>query len=88
MLTRLKAGRTLEDVLNAASEGADLSDMIHGGSAVLMADPGTTSDGRVMLDLVAGRTYLLVCMAKDNPDAPPNTRLGVRTSFFVAQMHP
>jgi len=84
ILTRLKAGTTLEDVLNGVREGADPDDFTEGGAVVLIAAAGTTSESRVMVDLIAGRTYALVCSFQDEPEAPPHFQLGMRTSFYVA----
>lgn len=84
ILRRLKAGTTLEDVLRAVSEGADSGDFTEGGAGILITAPSTTSASRVTVDLIAGRTYVLVCSLQDGPDAPSHQKLGMRTSFYVA----
>jgi hypothetical protein len=79
ILTRLKAGITLDNVLEGIRQ-----EFTEGGASVLIADAGSTSDIRVLVDLLPGRTYALVCNFQDQPDAPPHIQLGMRKTFYVA----
>jgi len=83
VLVRLKAGMTMDDVMAAIRSGKDRDALMEGGPAVLIASPHRTSPSRLLVDLVAGRTYVLVCNFKDKPDAKPHVALGMRTSFRV-----
>lgn len=84
ILVRLKEGVTLEEVTQAVQGGSDPSEFTEGGPGILIAGPGETAASRLLVDLIPGRTYALVCNFQDEPDAPPHTALGMRTSFQVA----
>lgn len=83
ILVRLKEGVTLAEVLEAAQGGGDPEDYTEGGPGILIAGPGQTAASRLLVDLLPGRTYALVCNFRDEPDAPPHTALGMTASFRV-----
>jgi hypothetical protein len=78
---RLKAGATLDDIVRASKEGGRLRDLIDRSVGILVAGPGKSPDGRLMVDLIAGQTYLILCNLKDTPEARPHMLLGMYTSF-------
>ena len=80
-LVWLKQGVTLDSVLRA-DPGPSRRALVHGGG-VLFAEPGDRSAYRLLVDLVAGRTYLLVCNFRDAPDKPEHTQLGMFATFEV-----
>ncbi len=84
ILVRLKEGVTLEDVMQGIQAGANPDELTEGGPGILMAGPGETAASRLLVDLLPGHTYALVCNFQDEPDAPPHTALGMRSSFHVA----
>lgn len=84
ILVRLKEGVTLEEVMQAVQGGSDPSEFTEGGPGILIAEPGETAASRLLVDLLPGRTYALVCNFRDEPDAPPHTALGMRASLHVA----
>jgi hypothetical protein len=50
---------------------------------LLIARPGERSGGQLYVNLIAGRSYAVVCTLKDTPDAQPHTELGMVGSFRV-----
>lgn len=46
-------------------------------SGILTADSGQRTPGRLLVDLVPGRRYLLVCSFQDSDSAPPHLHLGM-----------
>lgn len=85
ILVQLREGVTLDELMQAVREGADPGDFTEGGPGILIAAPGETTASRLLVDLVPGRTYALVCNFRDEPDDPPHTVLGMRGSFAVAE---
>ncbi|HKK28690.1 MAG TPA: hypothetical protein VKB18_11450 [Gemmatimonadota bacterium] len=83
VLVQLKESMTLEDVMAAVRSGQDRDDLMEGSPAVLIAAPHRSASSRLLVDLVAGRTYVLVCNLQDEPGAPPHMALGMRASFRV-----
>lgn len=84
ILVRLKEGVALEELMKRVEAGDDPLDFTEGGPGILIAGPGETADSRLLVDLLPGRTYALVCNFQDEPDAPPHTALGMRSSLHVA----
>ncbi len=84
ILVRLKEGVTLDEVMEAARSGGEARDFTEGGPGILIADPGQTAASRLLVDLLPGRTYALVCNFRDEPDAQPHTALGMRATFEVS----
>ena len=46
-------------------------------SGILTADSGVRTPGRILVDLVPGRRYLLLCNFQDSDSAPPHLHLGM-----------
>lgn len=84
ILVRLKEGVTLPQVLEAATTGADPREFMEGGAAILIAAPGTTASSRMLVDLMPGRAYALVCNFQDAEDQPPHIALGMASPIDVA----
>lgn len=80
---RLKAGVSLDEVVSAFKEGATRQDFFARSVGSLDAAPGKSPDGRLLVDLVPGSTYLVFCNLKDKPDAPSHMMLGMYTAFHV-----
>ena len=51
--------------------------------AVLISAAGATAPEQVYVDLLAGRTYALVCQFRDTPKAPRHNRLGMFAVLHV-----
>jgi plastocyanin len=78
---RLRSGATLEDVLKVSKEGGRMRDVMERSVGILIAGGGKSPDGRLLVDLLPGQTYVLLCNLKDRPDAPPHVMLGMYKSF-------
>jgi plastocyanin len=78
---RLRNGATLEDLLKVSKEGGRLRDLMERSVGILIAGGGKSPDGRLLVDLLPGQTYVLLCNLKDRPDSPPHMTLGMYTSF-------
>lgn len=83
ILVRLKDGVTVQDALAGMQRGASPEAFVDGGANILIAGPGETSSGRILMDLAGGSQYALVCNFRDGPEAPPHTELGMFTGFTV-----
>jgi hypothetical protein len=57
-----------------------VSDSIIG---LLLARPGERSGGQLYANLIAGRTYIVICTLRDTPDAKQHVELGMVGSFRV-----
>lgn len=79
---RLRYGATLEDLLKVSKEGGRMRDLMERSVGILIAGGGKSPDGRLLVDLLPGQTYVLLCNLKDRPDAPPHMTLGMYTSFL------
>jgi hypothetical protein len=84
ILVRLKEGVTLPQVLQAVQAGSDPGDFTEAGTAILIASPGDTARTRLLVDLLPGRTYALVCNFEDGEGQPPHIALGMVKSIEVA----
>jgi len=78
---RLKQGATFEDLLRVSKAGGRLRDIMDRSVGVLIAGPGKSPDGRLLVDLVRGETYVVLCNFKDTPDAPTHLTLGMYATF-------
>ncbi|HUF26089.1 MAG TPA: hypothetical protein VMM18_03810 [Gemmatimonadaceae bacterium] len=83
ILVRLKEGVTLPQVLEAVRAGADPGEFTEGGTAILIASPADTAETRILVDLLPGSTYALVCNFVDGEGKPPHVALGMVKSIEV-----
>jgi hypothetical protein len=80
-LGRLKAGATLDDLIQVSKAGGRLRDIMDRSVGVLIAGPGKSPDGRLLVDLLRGETYVMLCNFKDTPDAATHLTLGMFKTF-------
>ena len=80
---RLKVGVTLDEVVRAFKEGASGQNFFARSVGSLDAAPGKSPDGRLLVELVPGSTYFVLCNLKDKPDAQSHMMLGMYTAFHV-----
>jgi plastocyanin len=78
---RLRNGATLDDLLKVSREGGRMRDVMERSVGILIAGGGKSPDGRLLVDLLAGQTYVVLCNLKDRPDSPPHMTLGMYTTF-------
>jgi hypothetical protein len=80
----LKPGVAVDSLIAGGRVGAvgsrAVSDSIIG---LLLARPCERSGGQLYVNLVRGRTYLVICTLRDTPDARPYAELGMVGSFRV-----
>ena len=78
-IVRLKAGATVAEF--AKAEALQRREMIERSVGILIAGSGNRPDGRILVDLVKGSTYVAYCQFRDTPEAPAHLMLGMYTSF-------
>jgi hypothetical protein len=79
----LRPGVTMQDVLQRGPGAASSKAMAEKIIGILIARPGESAGGKLLVDLESGRRYLVVCTLKDMPDAKPHVELGMVASFDV-----
>jgi hypothetical protein len=78
---RLKAGVSVDDVVKAIKEGARPRDLIERSVGVLIAGGGKSPEGRLLVDLIHGSSYIVLCTLRNTPNDPPHAMLGMYTGF-------
>jgi len=71
----LQGGITLRKVREQFGEGDILG--------ILLASPHQSSGGKLLVNLVHGRTYLIICQVEEPPGASRHNMLGMYTTFRV-----
>lgn len=79
----LKAGVTQDSVLAYAAAGHDPGDLTDGVVGILIAAPGVEALGALRADLLAGRTYMMICQFQDSDSLPPHIAMGMFASFVA-----
>jgi hypothetical protein len=79
----LKPGVTVQQFMAAANAAKPIADLVDGSVGVLFARPGARSAAGLSSDLIAGRTYVVRCIVKDNPSAPRHEALGMYSAIRV-----
>ena len=79
----LKEGLQSDSVVAGILAGSPRRNFVEGQGALIIARPGEPSGPRLWMNLQTGRTYLVLCTLKDNPDAKPHVMLGMVGSFRV-----
>lgn len=84
ILVRLKPGIPPEELVRAATRvdtgGRDMVEHIVG---ILIIQPGDSTSGRLLVDLVPDRSYALVCRFRDTPGALPHSMMGMVAALRV-----
>lgn len=78
-IVRLKPGATVAEF--AKAETLQRREMIERSVGILIAGSGNRPDGRILVNLVKGSTYVAYCQFRDTPEAPAHLVLGMYTSF-------
>jgi len=79
----LKPGITVDQVLERLRTGGDPQEFLDTMIGVLIARPAQTSGGQLLVDLVPGRTYAIVCQFRDGESQPPHVILGMHKTVVV-----
>lgn len=85
-LVGLRPGASLGTVVPLAMIDSGWSSYREPTSGILIADPGRTTPGRLLVNLEAGRTYLLVCAFADTETAPLHSELGMIRVLHVREL--
>ena len=80
-LGRLKKGTTIDEIIAGVKAGGRPRDYIERSVGVLVAGPGSSPEGKLLVDLQKGETYLVFCNFKDTPEAPAHILLGMYSVF-------
>jgi len=83
ILIRLKKGITTDSVLKVAKTNGNTDPLIDDAPGLLTAQPGNSSAGRLEVDLLPGREYMLACFFTDSPNARPHIALGMYGRILV-----
>ncbi len=80
---QLRAGVTADSLLSRMAAGGDPTDLTDGVVGILITEPGETSLGTLDVELLPGRTYVMICQFKDADSLPPHVAMGMQASFVV-----
>jgi uncharacterized cupredoxin-like copper-binding protein len=78
---RLKSGISVDDFSKTGADAPRRRDMVERSVGILIAGPGKAPDGRLLVNLQKGATYVVFCNLKDTPEAPGHLTFGMYTSF-------
>ena len=79
-IARLRSGATVEEF--AKADAPRRRELLERSVGILIAGPGNSPDGRILVNLMKGSSYIVYCQFKDTPDAPAHLMLGMYTSFI------
>lgn len=80
-IARLKQGETVDDVLRLLKAGGRVREAFERSVGVLISGPGKSPDGKILVNLLAGQTYVVLCTLRNTPDAQPHMLFGMYTTF-------
>jgi len=83
-MTLLKRGVTVARVVEADKAGASVDSLFESGIGVLWSRAGETPLGRLEVDLLPGREYLIDCGFSNDDKSPPHYALGMYGSIVVS----
>jgi hypothetical protein len=87
IVMKLRPGVSVAQLYAAQQRDESFRPSLDGGVAVLFANPGTTGDGRLVVNLEAGRDYALWCNFQDDDEAPRHSELGMFKQIHVGGAH-
>lgn len=77
ILVGLRPEATLAEIVRRDRADSTWRHLREPTNGILTADSGITTPGRLLVNLVAGRTYVLICNFQDTDDTPPHLHLGM-----------
>jgi len=80
-IVRLRDGVTIDALLKLIKDGGRRRDVVERSVGILIAGPGTSPDGKLVVELIRGANYVVLCNLKDTPDSPGHTTLGMYKAF-------
>ena len=84
IVMKLRPGASVAQLFAAQQRGESARPSLDGGVAVLFAGPGTTGDGRLVVNFEPGRDYALWCNFQDSDGAPLHSAMGMFKQFHVS----
>lgn len=83
-ISLLRKGVTVQQFMDAANGGTPRNAFREATVGVLLAAPGQRASAGLVTNLQPGRTYILICINKDNPDAKAHFVMGMFSAITVA----
>jgi hypothetical protein len=80
-IARLRDGQTVDSVLKILKAGGRSRDVVERSVGILIAGPAKSPDGKLWVDLLPGKSYVLICTLRDRPDTPPHAMIGMYATF-------
>jgi hypothetical protein len=80
----LKVGASPNEFMDSVRAGKPTAMFRDGPVGVLFAAPGDTSNARLVVDFMAGRTYVAICIFRDSANAPRHHQLGMSSVIVPA----
>jgi len=80
-IVRLKKGASADEYMKTSNDPFKRREMVEEMVGILLAGPGKSPPGKLLVDLVAGATYVVACNMKDNPEAPGHLTYGMLAAF-------
>ena len=80
-IVRLRDGVTVDDLVKLLKDGGRRREIVERSVGILIAGPGKSPDGKLLVDLIRGANYVVLCNLKDTPDSPGHTMLGMYKAF-------
>lgn len=77
IITGLRPGASMGEILRRDRADSTWRHLRYPPSGILTADSGVTTPGRLLVNLEAGRTYLLVCNFQDSDTSAVHFHLGM-----------
>jgi hypothetical protein len=84
LMLLLKKGVTLQQALETEKSGGNVDALIEDAIGVLHSPAGATPLGRMDLDMLPGRSYVVICTFADSDKAPPHVMLGMSGTIEVS----
>ena len=82
-ISRLKAGTTPAFFFGEYLKGNDVDSLYDDDGAILTAYGGDRNDFAIRVDLLPGRSYVLLCEFSDTPEAPVHAKMGMFKGIVV-----
>jgi len=79
-LAVLRPGVSLDSLSKVMAAGGSPDSLVESLVGILIAPPGATPPGTLVVDLIAGRSYVFGCQFQDAPDKPPHVAMGMLLS--------
>ncbi|HEY7568048.1 MAG TPA: hypothetical protein VH762_10785 [Gemmatimonadaceae bacterium] len=73
----LRPEATLQEIVRRDRADSTWRHLREPPSGILTADPGVRTPGQLLVNLEAGRRYLLLCNFQDSDSTPPHLHLGM-----------